>query len=90
VAAFTVRRHADDDRSVTLSWNRVPGARAYVVRYGMSPDKLYANFQTGDVATLTMNNLNRGVAYYFTIDAINENGVTKGAPAQDAPVSRSP
>ncbi|HKG94228.1 MAG TPA: family 43 glycosylhydrolase [Gemmatimonadaceae bacterium] len=77
-SSFTVRRHADDDRSVTLAWERAAGATAYVVRYGLAPDKLYASYQVGDVASLTMNSLNRGVAYWFTVDALNENGVTPG------------
>jgi hypothetical protein len=78
VTTFDARRSADDDRSVTLTWTRVPRATAYVVRYGIAADKLYANFQVGDVDSLTMNNLNRGVPYYFTIDAIGAGGIAKG------------
>jgi hypothetical protein len=77
VADFTVRRH-EDDRSVTLHWERVPRAQGYVVRYGLAPDKLYANYQVGDTASVTMNSLNRGVTYYFSVDALGEGGVTVG------------
>jgi xylan 1,4-beta-xylosidase len=77
VSDVTVRRH-EDDRSVTLTWTRSPRARTYVVRFGVAPDKLYASYQVGDVTTLTMNSLNRGVRYYFTVDAVNERGVTAG------------
>ncbi|MGI9091802.1 MAG: discoidin domain-containing protein, partial [Gemmatimonadaceae bacterium] len=78
VDAFTVRRNADDDRSVTITWGRSPRAHGYVVRFGIRPDKLYANHQIGDITSLTMNSLNRGVPYYFTVDAFNEGGVTRG------------
>lgn len=77
VDTFTVRRGADD-RSVTVTWHRSPRARGYIVRFGIAPDKLYANYQVGDVTSLTMNSLNHGVTYYFTVDALNEGGVTKG------------
>ena len=77
VDSFTVRR-ADDARSVTLTWRRSERAKGYIVRFGIAPDKLYANYKVGDVTSLTMNSLNRGVTYYFTVDALNEGGVTKG------------
>lgn len=78
VGGLAVRRHADDDRGVTLTWDRAPRATGYVVRYGLSPDRLYANYQVGDVTSLTMNSLNRGVTYWFTVDALNESGVAPG------------
>jgi xylan 1,4-beta-xylosidase len=78
VKEFTVNRNAADDRSVTLSWARVARAQGYIIRFGIAPDKLYGNFQVGDVTTLTMNSLNKGVRYYFTVDALGVGGVTKG------------
>lgn len=77
VTDFTVRRHADD-RDVTLTWPRSARARGYIVRFGIAPDKLYANYKVGDVTTLTMNSLNHGVTYYFTVDALGEGGVARG------------
>ncbi|MDB4916277.1 MAG: coagulation factor 5/8 type domain protein [Gemmatimonadetes bacterium] len=78
VATFVATRDAQDDRTVALSWTRVPRATGYVIRYGLSADKLYASYQVGDVGTLVMNSLNNGVTYYFTIDAIGPGGVTSG------------
>jgi hypothetical protein len=78
VTSLTVVRHADDDRSATISWARAPGAKRYVVRYGLAPDALYGSIEVGDVTTLTTNALNRGVAYWFTVDALNAAGVTRG------------
>jgi hypothetical protein len=78
VTTFDVKRDAQDDRSVTLTWTRVPRATGYIARYGIAKDKLYANYQVGDVGTLTMNNLNKGVAYFYTIDALGAGGVAMG------------
>lgn len=47
-----------------------------MVRYGISPDKLYTSFQVvGDSTHLDLNGLNAGQTYYFSITAYNENGV---------------
>jgi xylan 1,4-beta-xylosidase len=78
VTGVTVVRHADDDRSATLTWARAAGARRYVVRFGLAPDALYGSIELGDVTTLTTNALNGGVAYWFTVDAVNAAGVTPG------------
>lgn len=78
VTTLAVRRHADDDRGVTLTWTRVPGARGYVIRFGITPGKLYASYQVADVSTLVLNSLNHGVAYWFAIDAIGEGGIARG------------
>jgi xylan 1,4-beta-xylosidase len=77
VTAFAVRRGADD-RGATITWTRVPRATSYIVRYGIAPGKLYSSYAVGDVGTLTMNSLNRGVPYWFTVDAIGEGGVSRG------------
>jgi xylan 1,4-beta-xylosidase len=77
VAAFSVQRGADD-RSATITWARVPRAASYIVRFGIAPDKLYSSYAVGDVGSLTMNSLNRGVSYWFTVDAIGEGGVARG------------
>jgi hypothetical protein len=78
VKDLRVARNADDERTATLSWTKVPRAHGYIVRFGIAPNKLYGNFQVGDVSTLTMNSLNKGVKYYFVVDALGVGGVTKG------------
>lgn len=74
---FTVVRSETDPCKVTLSWDEVPEVQGYLVRYGISKDKLHANFQVLYDTTLEIGSLNKGVTYYFTIDAYNENGVTR-------------
>jgi hypothetical protein len=78
VRAVVVTRDASDPRDATITWTRVGGARRYVVRFGTSPEKLYGSYEVGDVGTLTMHGLNRGVTYWFAVDAVNERGVTRG------------
>ncbi len=78
VATFSVTRDPADGRAATVQWERAAGARGYAIRSGIAPDKLYANHQVGDVASLRLNSLNVGVTYYFTIDSFNERGIVPG------------
>lgn len=84
VREFSVRRDPRDARSATLRWSQSPGASGYIVRFGSSPENLYGHYQVGRVAGLTLNGLNRGVTYHFTIDAFNERGVVKGTTVRRA------
>lgn len=77
VRDVVVEREADD-RSATISWTRSPGATSYIVRFGIAPDKLYGSYEVGDVDKLAINSLNRGVAYWFAVDAVGEGGVSRG------------
>lgn len=77
VRGVVVERQADG-RSAVISWTRSPGATSYVVRFGIAPDKLYSSYEAGDVDTLTIDSLNRGVAYWFAVDAVGEGGVARG------------
>jgi len=63
---------------VKLYWLKIPGAIGYNIRYGTQKDKLYQNYQVLGIDELTIRNLNSQQKYYFTIDAFNENGITKG------------
>ena len=78
VTGVTARREAADPRNAVVSWSRSAGARGYVVRFGISHDKLYSSVQVGDTTQLGLHSLNRGVAYSFAVDAFNERGVVKG------------
>jgi hypothetical protein len=75
---LVVTRDASDARSATLTWTPAPRAQRYVIRYGLSPEKLYASYEVDNVTHLTMNGLNRDRTYYFAVDAVNERGVTRG------------
>lgn len=78
VQSLTVLRDTTDTRNVTLSWNNTSSAVGYNIRYGTGPDKLYLNYQVLGTNSLTIRSLNKLKTYYFSIDAFNENGITKG------------
>jgi xylan 1,4-beta-xylosidase len=48
------------------------------VRFGLRADRLTHNHQVYDGVALELNSLNAGVPYVFTVDAVNESGVTPG------------
>lgn len=78
VSSFTAVRDTADARNITLTWQRNANAIGYNIRYGTQPNKLCLNYQVFNTDTLTIHSLNRLQHYYFSIDAFNENGITKG------------
>ena len=66
------RRFAD------VSWKPVEGADFYIVRYGTRPDLLTLSHQVYDGTHVKLAGLNMSPAYYFTVDAVNDSGITKG------------
>lgn len=78
-ANFSVSRNETDKCKAALKWSNVEDVDGYIVRYGISKDKLYNNFQIQrGITTLDIGSLNSGIVYYFTIDTYNKNGITKG------------
>ena len=78
---ISVQRDASDPRNAVVSWTRSAGAQGYVVRFGLEPTRLYSSVQVGDTTRLDLHSLNRGPAYYFSVDAFNERGVVTGREA---------
>ena len=81
VKNFIVLRTEKDKRSAWLKWVPVDNAYAYNIYYGIAPDKLYNCVM---VMGNTMNEywfkaMDKMRAYYFTIEAVNENGVSEKA-----------
>lgn len=77
VMDFMVLRTEKDQRSAWLKWNPVDQAFAYNIYYGTSPDKLYNCIMVLDSNELWLKVMDKMRSYYFTIEAINENGVSK-------------
>ncbi len=75
---LTVTRQKDE-RNADISWQKVEGAVGYNILWGIAPDKLYQTHQIwGDAPqNLELRALTLGQKYYFTIEAFNENGVSK-------------
>ncbi|GAB3316860.1 family 43 glycosylhydrolase [Larkinella ripae] len=67
-----------DQRNADLTWQKVPGAVGYNIRWGIAKDKLYQTYQTWNDQPnqLELRALNVGVPYYFAIESFNENGVS--------------
>ena len=78
VESLKVVRSSIDRCEVTLNWPKDKDVTGYNIRYGTQKDKLYHNYQVLGTNSLTIRSLNSTRKYYFTIDAFNENGITKG------------
>jgi xylan 1,4-beta-xylosidase len=78
VKSLSLTRLETDRCVVDLKWLKIPDAIGYNIRYGTSKDKLYQNYQVLGTNSLTIRSLNALQKYFFTIDAFNENGITKG------------
>lgn len=78
VGEFSVRRDMADACKAVLLWDKSEGADGYIIRYGISADKLYSSYQVLEGTSLEIGSLNNNVTYYFAIDAYNENGISHG------------
>lgn len=79
VKGFNVIRDVSDTRKATVSWIKDKSATGYVVNYGIDKNKLYTSHMVYDSNSVNLTGLNKGVTYYFSIDAFNESGITIGS-----------
>lgn len=84
VTNLKAERNAADKRDVKLSWTGSADAVGYTIRYGVQADKLYNTYQVLNADSLIIRSLNSAQKYYFTIDAFNESGITKGVKVVEA------
>jgi hypothetical protein len=77
VKQFFVLRTEKDKRSAWIKWNPVSNAYAYNIYYGTAPDKLYNCVMVHDANDYWFKVMDKEKAYYFTIEAINENGISE-------------
>jgi xylan 1,4-beta-xylosidase len=78
VKEFTVDRDASDTRRATVKWPENNTATGCIVNYGTETNKLYTSVMVYNADSLRLTGLNKGIKYYFSIDAFNESGITKG------------
>ncbi len=76
VKQLIVLRTEKDKRSAWIKWSPVSNAWAYNIYYGTAPDKLYSCIMVHDLNEYWFKAMDSQKAYYFTIEAINENGVS--------------
>jgi len=76
VKNLIVLRTEKDKRSAYIKWQPVDNAFAYNLYYGTAPDKLYSCIMIHDFNEYWFKAMDKEKAYYFSIEAINENGVS--------------
>ncbi|MDP4262756.1 MAG: discoidin domain-containing protein [Bacteroidota bacterium] len=77
VRTFFVLRTEKDKRSGWIKWNPVSNAYAYNIYYGTAPDKLYNCIMVLQNNEYWFKAMDKLKTYYFSIEAINENGVSE-------------
>lgn len=76
VKNFTIDRK-EDARDAQLTWQKQDNAQGYTIFWGIAPDKLYNTWQVYDKNQLLLKSLSTHQNYYFSIEAFNENGISK-------------
>ncbi|MBL0356401.1 MAG: discoidin domain-containing protein [Chitinophagaceae bacterium] len=77
VKSLIVLRTEKDKRSAYIKWQPVDNAFAYNLYYGTAPDKLYSCIMIYDFNEYWFKAMDLKKTYYFSIEAINENGVSE-------------
>ena len=77
VENLIVLRTEKDKRSAYIKWRPVDNAYAYNLYYGTAPDKLYNCIMVHDLNEYWFKAMDSQKAYYFNMEAINENGVSE-------------
>ncbi len=77
VGTLIVLRTEKDKRSAYIKWRPVDNAYAYNLYYGTAPDKLYSCIMVYDFNEYWFKAMDKMKPYYFSIEAINENGVSE-------------
>lgn len=82
-AAVTANAERTGTTDAVVKWDAVSNATGYVVRYGVSPGKLYSSWTVFGATELAIPFLNAGCpSYYCCVDAFNEVGITAGKTAK--------
>lgn len=77
VKQFMVLRTEKDKRSAFIKWSPSDDAYAYNIYYGTHPEKLYNSFMVHNNNEYWFKSMDSQKTYYFTIEAINENGISE-------------
>jgi xylan 1,4-beta-xylosidase len=77
VQGFIVLRTEKDKRSAFIKWRPASDAFAYNIYYGTHPDKLYSSIMVHANNEYWMKAMDSQKPYYYSIEAINENGTSQ-------------
>jgi xylan 1,4-beta-xylosidase len=73
-----VAQRESNQRLMDVSWQASPSADFYIVRYGVRSNRLTRSHQVYGNTAVTIPGLETDEDYFFTVDAVNDSGVTKG------------
>jgi hypothetical protein len=74
--AFHVKR-LPDRRDAIISWKKEGNVQGHNILWGIAPDKLYNSWMVYNDDSLHLKSLGVDQIYYFSIEAFNENGISK-------------
>ena len=74
VKGLKVARDKKDSRNALVSWKPVEGAYGYNIYYGIAGDKMYNAISVLDATSYDFRGMDRDTDYYFTVEALSENG----------------
>lgn len=77
VERFVALRGNSERRNAWLKWPVNPAATGYVIYAGVAPDKLYTSVMVYQANEYYFRAMDRDRAYYFQIEAFNENGISE-------------
>lgn len=72
---FRAERMADR-RDAMLTWGKMDNCQGYNILWGIAPDKLYNSWMVYGDNSLLLKSLSTDQAYWFSIEAFNENGIS--------------
>lgn len=76
VKSFNVKRLADR-RDALITWEKQDNVQGHNIVWGIAPDKLYNSWMVYNEESLNLKSLGIDQTYYFSIEAFNENGISK-------------
>jgi len=76
---FSVERE-EDRRNAFLSWDSIENTQGYVLYWGIKSDRLNNSVLIYDKNEYDLRALNIGEAYFFQVEAFNENGISTRTP----------
>lgn len=77
VKELIVLRTEKDKRSAWIKWPPVENAYAYNIYIGTAPDKLYNCIMVYNANEYWYKAMDKDIPYYFSIEAVNESGVSQ-------------
>ncbi|WP_051189348.1 family 43 glycosylhydrolase [Daejeonella oryzae] len=75
VSNLKVNRYKDR-RDAMITWDPQKNIQGYNILWGIAPDKLYNSYLVYEKNQLELKSLGTDQAYYFSVEAFNENGIS--------------